>query len=62
LHDGVLDYDYVLDLIRALPNQPTITLEMDNVEDMKASLSYLHLSHPTEHLRRHAYTTPSPDL
>jgi sugar phosphate isomerase/epimerase len=62
LHDGVLDYDYVLDMIRALPNQPTITLEMDNVEDMKASLSYLHLVHPTEHLRRHAYTTPSPDM
>jgi len=60
--DGILDYDHVLDQIRALPNPPTITLEMDNVSDMKASLYFLHLAQPTDHLQSLVYETPSPDL
>lgn len=38
--DGVLDYDAILTQLRALPQPPTMTLEMDRVEDMAASLPY----------------------
>jgi sugar phosphate isomerase/epimerase len=41
---GVLDYGTLLAQIRALPNQPTITLEMDAVEDMAASLPFFGIS------------------
>ena len=43
---GVLDYNEVLPKIRALPNRPTMTLEMDEVEFMKLSLPYLDLVRP----------------
>jgi len=62
LHDGVLDYHRVLEQIRSLPNPPTITLEMDKVSDMRASLYFLQLAQPTDHLHKLAYETPSPDL
>lgn len=62
LHDGVMDYAAVLEKIRALPNPPTITLEMDRVSDMRASLYFLHLAQPTSDLHRLAYETPSPDI
>jgi sugar phosphate isomerase/epimerase len=41
LGDGVVDFGRVLPLIRALPAAPTLTLEMDRVEDMRASLPFL---------------------
>jgi sugar phosphate isomerase/epimerase len=40
LPDGKLDYPPLLDALRALPTAPTLTLEMDTVSDMRASLSY----------------------
>jgi sugar phosphate isomerase/epimerase len=42
--DGVLDYHRILKQIRALKTPPSITLEMDNVEAMRASLPYLELA------------------
>ncbi len=62
LHDGVLNYHSVLEQLRSLPNPPTMTLEMDKVSDMRASLYFLQLAQPTEHLHKLAYETPSPDL
>ncbi|MEP7292192.1 MAG: sugar phosphate isomerase/epimerase family protein [Chloroflexota bacterium] len=44
LGGGVLDYQRLLSEIRALPNPPSITLEMDNVADMEASLPFFHLA------------------
>jgi len=41
---GVLDYPRLLDQVRALPNKPSITLEMDSVADMEASLRFFHLA------------------
>lgn len=38
--DGVLDYETVLPMLRALPFPPSMTLEMDTVADMRASLPY----------------------
>lgn len=44
LSNGVLDYARLLPMVRSLPNQPTITLEMDSVVDMEASLPFLRLT------------------
>ncbi len=45
--DGVIDYHAVLDRFRSLPAPPTITLEMESVDDMRASLDYFYLpEHP----------------
>ena len=39
---GVIDYKRdVLPLLRALPNQPSLVLEMDEIESLKSSLRYL---------------------
>jgi sugar phosphate isomerase/epimerase len=46
LNHGALDYHTLLPHIRALSPQPSITLEMDDVTLMKASLSYLELGKP----------------
>ena len=43
---GVLDYNQLLPEIRALPMHPTMTLEMDEVDFMKASLSFMNLVKP----------------
>jgi sugar phosphate isomerase/epimerase len=43
LEDGVISYPALLDKLRALPTQPSFTLEMDNIEDMRASLKYFRL-------------------
>lgn len=43
LTDGVIDYPAVLRQIRGLPQPPTITLEMETVDDMVASFEYLEL-------------------
>lgn len=40
LPDGVLNYTQILEELRSLPNPPSMTLEMDRVQDMAASLSY----------------------
>jgi sugar phosphate isomerase/epimerase len=40
---GVIDYHAVIDRMRALPAPPTITLEMDTVDDMRDSLGYFDL-------------------
>jgi sugar phosphate isomerase/epimerase len=40
LPDGVLDYAAILPQLRALPYPPAMTLEMDRVADMAASLPY----------------------
>lgn len=40
LTDGVLDYEPLLTALRALPQPPSFTLEMDSVEDMVESLPY----------------------
>ncbi len=45
LRDGVLNYRHILRRIRALPiMRPTITLEMDRVEDMANSLDFFDLT------------------
>jgi sugar phosphate isomerase/epimerase len=49
--DGLLDYTSVLKLIRTLPHHPTITLEMDTVQDMEASLPYFQVSTAAEQWR-----------
>jgi sugar phosphate isomerase/epimerase len=42
LPGGVIDYKRdVLPLLRVLPNQPTLVLEMDEIEHLKSSLRYL---------------------
>lgn len=41
---GVLDYGALLDKVRTLPNPPSITLEMDAVEDMETSLPFFRLA------------------
>jgi sugar phosphate isomerase/epimerase len=51
LPDGVVDYHAVLARLRALSNPPSITLEMENVEDMRASLPFLELAQPSDPLR-----------
>jgi sugar phosphate isomerase/epimerase len=43
LADGVLTYPPLLDKLRSLPNHPSFTLEMDNLDDMRASLQYFRL-------------------
>ncbi|MCA9903609.1 MAG: sugar phosphate isomerase/epimerase [Anaerolineae bacterium] len=43
LHEGVLDYRQLLPKLRSLPNIPSMTLEMDKVSDMAASLDLLEL-------------------
>src|SRR5262249_16791084 len=48
---GVIDYYAALDRLRALPAAPTMTLEMDSVEDMRASLDYFHLPESGAHWR-----------
>ena len=44
--DGTLDYHALLPKIRALPHHPTMTLEMDDVDMMRRSLSYFELEKP----------------
>jgi sugar phosphate isomerase/epimerase len=51
LNHGVLNYVVLLDQIRALPNPPSFTLEMDAVDFMRSSLPYLHLPGPRPDLR-----------
>ncbi|MBE0689963.1 MAG: sugar phosphate isomerase/epimerase [Anaerolineae bacterium] len=43
LHDGVMDFSQLLPQLRALPNPPSLTLEMDDVSAMAASLDLLEL-------------------
>lgn len=43
LADGVIDYALILPALLALPSEPTMTLEMDRVADMEASLPYFDL-------------------
>ena len=43
LPHGVLDYDAILAQIRRLPVPPTLTLEMNTVQDMVDSFAYLRL-------------------
>jgi sugar phosphate isomerase/epimerase len=44
LGNGVVAYDAVLPLLRTLPHPPTMTLEMDSVDEMRASLPYFSLT------------------
>lgn len=44
LPDGILDFTHILEAIRSLPNPPSITLEMDKVQDMAVSLPYFDLA------------------
>ncbi len=44
LGGGVLDYATLLPLLRALPQPPSLTMEMDNTADMEASLSFFQLA------------------
>jgi len=39
--DGVVDYEAVLPLLRALPRPPLVCLEMESLEDLERSLRYL---------------------
>lgn len=50
LGNGVVDYTYILAQLRALAIPPTMTLEMERVADMQASLPFLALPEPTETL------------
>ena len=43
LDNGVIGYPAVLTQLRALPEPPTMTLEMDHVDDMVASLHHFHV-------------------
>lgn len=43
LAGGFLDYPRLLSLVRKLPNPPSITMEMDSVADMEASLGFFQL-------------------
>ncbi len=43
LAGGVLDYPKLLQLVHTLPQQPSITLEMDDVGDMQDSLRFFQL-------------------
>ncbi|GAB4516911.1 MAG: sugar phosphate isomerase/epimerase [Anaerolineae bacterium] len=45
--NGVLDYNIVLEHVRALPYPPNIVLEMYTVEDMRNSLGYFEVGEPT---------------
>lgn len=40
---GVLDYETLLPSLRQLPMKPLMVLEMDRIEDMRASLRYFNL-------------------
>lgn len=44
LPDGVINYAEMLEELRSLPNPPSMTLEMDKVQDMVASLPYFELA------------------
>lgn len=46
--DGVLDYHHLLTLIRALPKSLSMTLEMDQVDDMRRSLPYFGVGAQTD--------------
>jgi sugar phosphate isomerase/epimerase len=63
LSHGVLDYHRILNQIRALRQPPSITLEMDEVDFMRASLPYLELAEPDEQEERTILSglTPPPD-
>jgi sugar phosphate isomerase/epimerase len=52
LPDGVLNYAQILEEIRSLPNPPSMTLEMDKVEDMVASLPYFEVERVSTDERR----------
>ena len=54
---GVIDYHAVLNRMRALPVPPTVTLEMDTVDDMRDSLGYFDLPDPSQRWR--ACTKPA---
>ncbi len=51
LPDGVLNYPATLQQLRALPYKPTMTLEMETVAEMRASLQFLDLPEPTDSWR-----------
>ena len=40
---GVLDYEMLLPKLRELPRKPLMVLEMDRIDDMRASLHYFNL-------------------
>lgn len=42
--DGVIDFPELLEALRALPQAPLFSLELPNLEMIKASLPYLHLA------------------
>lgn len=42
--DGVIDFPEILETLRALPQPPLFSLELPNLESIKASLPYLQLS------------------
>lgn len=46
LDEGVINYQAVLPLLRALPSQPVFSLEMTDARDMERSLRYLQLPEP----------------
>lgn len=48
--DGILDYNSILHRVRQLRRKPTITMEMELVEDMRASLPYFDLPTSTREL------------
>lgn len=43
LDDGVMDFNRILPMLRAFPRPLTYTLEMDRVEEMRASLAHFQL-------------------
>ncbi|MCC6804207.1 MAG: sugar phosphate isomerase/epimerase [Anaerolineae bacterium] len=47
LAGGFLDYPHLLGMVRALPNPPSITMEMDSIADMEASLGFFQLPQQT---------------
>jgi sugar phosphate isomerase/epimerase len=42
--DGILNYAQILEELRSLPTPPSMTLEMDKVQDMAASLPYFEVT------------------
>lgn len=46
--DGVINFERLMPKLRMLPTPPSMTLEMDTIEDMKASLPYMELQEPSQ--------------
>ncbi len=56
---GILNYDDLLRAVHMLPLQPSITLEMDEVDDMAASLPFFGIAQQAQESDQAAADTPA---